>query len=115
MAALRSRFLPQLKLRGKLSAAFFGLSALIGVSGACGLWFVHNIGATVSVFADVTSPLLGQTVELVDNAQRMRTTFLTAMGSGRIDDSPARALADLDVEARHGIDNLRRLFAQEKL
>ena len=32
----RFYFLPQLKLRAKLTFAFLGLSALIGVSGACG-------------------------------------------------------------------------------
>ena len=52
---------------------------MIGICGASGLVFVYGIGATLSVFADVTSPLLSQTVVLADNAQRMRSVFLDAI------------------------------------
>ena len=75
----RFALLDRLKLRAKLASAFLCLSLLIGICGASGLVFVYGIGATLSVFADVTSPLLGQTVVLVDNAQRMRSVFLDAV------------------------------------
>ena len=73
-----------MKLRAKLASAFLFLSLLIGICGISGLVFVHRIGNTLSVFADITSPLLGQTVVLADNAQRMRSVFLDAMSHLRI-------------------------------
>ena len=80
---IRIELLDRLKLRAKLTLAFLCLSILIGISGVSGLIFVYGIGSTVSVFADVTSPLLGQTVGLVDNAQRMRVIFLDAVNKDR--------------------------------
>jgi methyl-accepting chemotaxis protein len=108
-------FFERLKLRAKLTWAFLCLSTLIGICGASGLLFVYGIGATVSVFADVTSPLLGQTVGLVDNAQRMRTAFLDAVTNERANEQSAKALVDLDDAAQEGIQKLRRLFDQAKL
>ena len=64
-------------IRAKLILAFLGLSLLIGICGASGLFFVQRIGASVSVFADVTSPMLGHTLQLVDNAQRTRAPSST--------------------------------------
>ncbi len=107
--------LSRLKLRAKLTLAFLCLSGLIGICGASGLLFVYGIGATVSVFADVTSPLLGQTVGLVDNAQRMRTVYLDAVNSDRITEDSGRALAELDLSAGKAFVTLRRLFDEAKL
>jgi bacterioferritin-associated ferredoxin len=85
---------------------------LIGICGASGLVFVYGIGSTLSVFADVTSPLLSQTVVLADNAQRVRTVFLdavnkndnTAFGESR------GKLGDLGVAAGQGMEKVRHLL-----
>jgi methyl-accepting chemotaxis protein len=104
------------KLRAKLASAFLCLSLLIGVCGASGLLFIHGIGATLSVFADVTSPLLGQTVVLADNAQRMRSVFLDAISKeDRPSTQAAEALAELDAAAGRGMDKLRQLLDEAKL
>src|SRR5690348_27591 len=102
-AYLRIAFLDRMKLRAKLAAAFLGLSFLIGVCGASGLAFVYGIGSTLSVFADITSPMLGQTVVLADNAQRMRSAFLDWVAKDQSSTSGAtEVLAKLDEEADQG-------------
>ena len=90
---------------------------MIGICGASGLVFVYGIGSTLSVFADVTSPLLSQTVVLADNAQRVRTVFLdavnkndnTAFGESR------GKLGDLGVAAGQGMEKVRHLLEQARL
>src|SRR3954470_19881440 len=83
-------------IRAKLILAFLGLSLLIGVCGASGLFFVQRIGASVSVFADLTSPMLGRTLQLVDNAQRMRATYLHASRDAGAGATAGKQLAELD-------------------
>ena len=104
-----------MKLRAKITLAFFCLSTLIGICGASGLLFINGIGATVSVFSDITSPLLGQTVGLLNNAQRMRTIYLDAVNSNRVSEDSGQALAELDIAAGQAMDKLRRLFGEAKL
>ena len=106
-----------LKLRAKLVAAFLCLSILIGICGASGLIFVRGIGATLAVFADVTSPLLNQTVVLTDNAQRVRSVFLDAVNkndNAAFLESSAK-LEDLGVAAGQGMDKLRDLLGKARL
>ena len=113
---VRFAHLDRLKLRAKLAAAFLCLSLLIGICGASGLVFVYGIGSTLSVFADVTSPLLGQTVGLADNAQRMRSVFLDAISKEDHPTSAAgEALAELDLAAGRGMDKLKQLLDEAKL
>jgi methyl-accepting chemotaxis protein len=114
---IRISFLDRMKLRAKLASAFLCLSVLIGICGASGLVFVYGIGATLSVFADVTSPLLGQTVVLADNAQRVRSVFLDAVNKN---DNAAfvessEKLRDLGVAAGQGMEKLRHLLSQTNL
>ena len=45
------KFLRGLKIRARLILAFLGLSLLIGLCGAVGLFFIQRIGANVAVFA----------------------------------------------------------------
>ncbi len=108
--------LDRMRLRAKLASAFLCLSLLIGICGASGLVFVYGIGATLSVFADVTSPLLGQTVVLADNAQRMRSVFLNAINK---EDGPneqaGEALGQLDLAAAKGMEKLRVLLTEARL
>jgi methyl-accepting chemotaxis protein len=108
--------LDRMKLRAKLASAFLCLSLLIGICGASGLVFVYGIGATLSVFADVTSPLLGQTVVLADNAQRMRNVFLNAVNNeDRPDAQVAEELGELDLAAGKGMQKLHLLFTEARL
>ena len=114
---VRLPLLDRLRLRAKLAAAFLCLSFLIGVCGASGLVFVYGIGATLSVFADVTSPLLGQTIILSDNAQRMRNVFLDAIN--RNDNAAfveaSDKLGESGVAGGQAMEKMRELLAQAKL
>jgi methyl-accepting chemotaxis protein len=112
MPRFRIALLDRMKLRAKLATAFLFLSLLIGICGIAGLVFVHRIGNTLAVFADITSPLLGQTVVLADNAQRMRSVFLDAMSqtdnSGFMDAS--EKLNALSVAAGQRMEKMRQLL-----
>jgi len=114
---VRISLFDRMNLRAKLSSAFLCLSLLIGICGASGVFFVYRIGATLSVFADVTSPSLSQTIVLADNAQRMRSVFLDAMNKndnlGFMEASDK--LRDLGVAAGHGMEKLRRLLTDSNL
>jgi methyl-accepting chemotaxis protein len=114
---VRIALLDRMKLRPKLSSAFLCLSLLIGICGVSGVVFIYRIGATLSVFADVTSPLLGQTIVLADNAQRMRSVFLDAMNksdnAGYLQASDK--LRDLAVEAGERMERLRQLLSRSDL
>src|SRR5581483_1443189 len=105
----------RLKLRARLTLAFLCLSALIGVCGASGLLFIRDIGAKLSIFSDITSPLLGQTVGLVNNARQMRMVYLDAVSNNRPAEVSRGAVADLDAAAARSIARLRELFAASKL
>jgi methyl-accepting chemotaxis protein len=109
MTQLNAKLLGGLKMRAKLILAFLGLSLLIGICGASGLFFIQRIGANVTVFADVTSPMLGHTLQLVDNGQRMRAVLLEATTNAGADDKSTNRLAELEAAARRDIENLRQL------
>jgi methyl-accepting chemotaxis protein len=110
------KLLDRMKLRAKLASAFLCLSLLIGICGASGLVFIYGIGSTLSIFADITSPLLGQTVVLADNAQRMRGVFLDALNRDEgADGGAGEALSELDIAAGKGMDKLRTLLDEAKL
>jgi methyl-accepting chemotaxis protein len=96
-------------LKAKLVLGFLGLSLLIGICGATGLFFVQRIGATIAFFSDVTSPLLTHSMSLVDNAQRTRAAFLDGLNRGQDADAIGKDLARLDEAARKGVDDLRAL------
>ena len=115
--SIRIALLDRMKLRAKLAAAFLCLSAMIGICGASGLIFVHGIGATLSFFADITSPLLSQTVVLADNAQRVRSVFLDAVNKN--DNSAflesSENLGYLGLAAGRGMEKLRDLLGEAGL
>src|SRR4051812_31777379 len=115
MSQFKLGFLKGLRIRAKLILAFLGLSLLIGLCGASGLFFVQRIGASVTVFADVTSPMLGRTLQLVDSAQRIRAVFLNALKDTATDDSANKQLAGLEADARQNIDAFRALSSRANL
>jgi hypothetical protein len=92
MAATAYRNKP-LMLRPKLILAFAAIAAMTVFCGGIGLFFVDRIGKSVSVFSDVTSPLLTESLALVDDAQRMRATFLLAINTGGNTDEASSKLA----------------------
>ena len=63
----------------------------------------------MSVFSDVTSPLLTESLALVDNAQRMRATFLAGLSGTESTDEVAGKLKTLNAAGRVRLDRLRQL------
>ena len=109
------RLFGNLKIRARLFLAFLGLSLLIGICGASGLFFIQRIGSSVSVFADVTSPMLGHALKLVDNAQQMSVVSLNALKSAGEDAAAAKKLDELEAAGRQSTEALRRLSADAGL
>ena len=109
MPGFAAKIFGGLKIRAKLIFAFLGLSLLIAICGLSGLFFVQRIGSNVTVFADMTSPMLGHTMQLVDNAQRMRTVLLDALNGESADGKSTDRLAGLEAAAHRDIENLRQL------
>ena len=99
-------------LRPKLILAFAAMAAMTVFCGGVGLFFVDRIGKSVSVFSDVTSPLLTESLALVDDAQRMRATFLLAINTGGNTDEASSKLAALHDASRVHLRTLRDLAAQ---
>lgn len=54
-------------LRPRLILAFGAMALMTALCGAVGFLFVERIGSTVSVFSDVTSPLLTESTALITN------------------------------------------------
>src|SRR5580704_12175866 len=73
--------LRSLTLRRKLILAFLGAAMMAALCGGVGLVFVTQIAANVAVFSEVTSPLLTQSVTLLDDARKTRSlTFRVVLG-----------------------------------
>jgi diguanylate cyclase (GGDEF)-like protein/PAS domain S-box-containing protein len=101
-----------LMLRPKLILAFAAMAAMTVFCGGVGLFFVDRIGRSVSVFSDVTSPLLTESLALVDDAQRMRAAFLLAINTGGNTEEASSKLAALHDASRVHLRTLRDLAAQ---
>jgi HAMP domain-containing protein len=101
--------LNSLKLRPKLILAFAAISMMAGLCGSVGLFFVDRISASVGVFSDVTSPLQVESMALVENARRMRTTLFRALDAGETGDQLSHSLLDLHAESQGHLAALRRL------
>ena len=96
-------------IRSKLILAFAVTVFMTVCCGIVGIVSVNRIGTSVSVFSEGTSPLLTQSLTLIDDAQRMRTTFLTAINTGGNIDEAALKLAALHDEGRLHLNALRQL------
>src|SRR5262249_4522325 len=96
-------------LRPKLIAAFACMAAMAGCSGAVGLLYVDRIGTNVAVFSDVTSPLLGESMALVENARRLRSIFLRAIATGENTEELARQVDELHATSLRHLQERRRL------
>jgi diguanylate cyclase (GGDEF)-like protein len=98
-------------IRRRLILAFAVTVAMTVFCGAVGVYFVDRIGKSVSVFSDSTSPLLMESLSLIDAAQRMRSTFLSAVKTGENTYEASFKLAALHNESRARLTTLRRLAA----
>ena len=102
-----------MKLQMKLVLSFVFLSALIGASGGSGLFFVNRIADTVSIYSDVSSPLVEETMALVGGMQNMHVALLDALGrqdEGRIKATEAK-ITQLGGAAQKGFERLRQFLA----
>jgi hypothetical protein len=101
--------LRHLALRPKLILAFIAIAAMAGLCGLVGLAFVNRMTTTVSGLVDVTTPLLVESVSLVENAHRIRSTFLVAIERGDDLDPLSRQLSDLHAQTHEQIERLKGL------
>lgn len=102
-------------IRRRLILAFAVTVAMTVFCGAVGVFFVDRIGKSVSVFSDSTSPLLTESLALIDAAQRMRSTFLSAIHTGGNIDEFSLKLAALHDESRISLSTLRQLAAGPRI
>jgi diguanylate cyclase (GGDEF)-like protein len=107
--------LNSLMLRPKFILAFAFMAVLAAACGSIGLFFVDRIGRTVSVFTDTTSPLLTESMALVENAQRMRTHFFRALSSGEGIEQIPRDLAGFETQGHDRLQRLRALAAKARV
>jgi diguanylate cyclase (GGDEF)-like protein len=89
--------------------AFIAVATMAGLCGLVGLVYLNRITAISSVFSDVTSPLLTESVALVDNAQRTRSLFYAGIESDKVGDGFAKKFSDLHSESHARIDKLEAL------
>jgi hypothetical protein len=101
-----------LMLRPKLIAAFVAMAIVTTFCGGVGVFFVDRIGKSVAVFSDVTSPLLTESMALVENARSMRSVLYRGIVNGDDIDQVPQRLAGLDAESRGHLQTLRRLSAE---
>ena len=101
-------------LRQKLAIAFAALAIMAGICGAVGLLFLGRIAGSVSVLSGVTSPLLEETMALINTHERMHSAVL----DGASDDDAKgtlETLAELDAEARGHLGRMKHLAADAGL
>ncbi len=102
----------QYRLRRTLTGAFLLLALLGGACGAVGLVYVSRINATVSVFADLTSPMLTTTTELVEDALRYRSSLSTAWQRQVAPDQLRAQVEEFHASAMGKIATLRSGFQE---
>jgi len=96
----------------RLLSAFAVMIATAVFCGAVGVVFVDQIGKSVSVFSDGTSPLLTESLALIDDAQRMRATFLSGLAADENADELSSKLTALHNRNRNRLTTLRELAAR---
>jgi hypothetical protein len=104
-----------LALRPKLILAFTRMALMAGVCGTVGLAFVDRIGTTVSVFSEVTSPLLMESNALLGNAVRMRSIVFRGVTEGKDPAQVSQRLSQLDAANDLHIQRLGALAARANI
>jgi methyl-accepting chemotaxis protein len=110
-------FIFQLKLQLKLILSFLFLAALISVSGGASVFFVNKIESTVSVFTDIASPLLEETMSLVDGMQKMHITTLDLLGrtDGGGNQRFSESMSAFDAAAKQRLERMNQLSVRGNL
>src|ERR1700691_660262 len=103
-ASLRS-----LTLRQKLIVASLGAGSMAALCGGVGLFFVTRIADNVAVFSEVTSPLLVESMSLLDNARKMRSLVFRAGLGGEIIPNLDQDVAQIHADSNNHLQALRRL------
>jgi diguanylate cyclase (GGDEF)-like protein/PAS domain S-box-containing protein len=102
------RSIRSLTLGRKLLVTFLSLAAMAGLCGAVGLIFFERIAGSASVLFEVNSPMLIESMALVDNADRMRSVVLEGVNHADAGEDPLPNLMRLDDE---GSNHASRLMA----
>jgi HAMP domain-containing protein len=102
------RSIRSLTLGRKLLVTFLSLAAMAGLCGAVGLIFFERIAGSASVLFEVNSPMLIESMALVDNADRMRSVVLEGVNHADASEDPLPNLMRLDDE---GSNHASRLMA----
>jgi len=97
-----------LTLGRKLLVTFLSLAAMAGLCGAVGLIFFERIARSASVVFEVNSPMLIESMALVDNADRMRSVVLDGVSHADASEDPLLSLMKLDDQ---GSNHASRLMA----
>ncbi len=107
LAAVRQH-LRHISLRRRLLAAFAASAGMSALCGAMELGYVDHISKMLSQTFAVTSPLLNESVQLIDAAQRFRAEVDQLIDGDRHPGTPQRLTA-LHVEMQGRIDRLQQL------
>ncbi|WP_083660366.1 EAL domain-containing protein [Acuticoccus yangtzensis] len=102
-------------LRRKLTAIFVVLAIGAIAGGAIGLHSVSRVANSVTVFTDVTTPMLSDTLSLLEISRRLRATATDAGADGVVVVAAADTIERLHREADERISNLERLSEQANL
>jgi diguanylate cyclase (GGDEF)-like protein len=96
-------------LRQRVILAFVAVAAMSGLCGIVGIVFVNRITTTVSTFVDVTSPLLIESIGLVGDSQRMRSTFYAGIERNEDASHLLEKSGSIHQEIQAHIEKLRSL------
>ena len=98
-SALGHRF-RSFTLGRKLAIAFLSLAFMAGLCGAVGVAFFERIAASVFLSSKITSPMLIESMALIDNAERMRALVVDGADEADRGEGQLATLARLDEDGR---------------
>jgi diguanylate cyclase (GGDEF)-like protein len=96
----------RLGLKSKLRLAFLSIAFIGVLSGLAGLAYVQSIAGTLSVYADVTAPLVRDGDSLVDDVDRMHTAYKAALDDTQDADRVKGVIAERNIDALDRIDRI---------
>lgn len=93
----------------KLFITFLSLAVMLGVCGTAALVYFERIAGSVSILSEITSPLLIESMALINNAGEMRSTVLDGASHTDANDDQLPALRRLNAEGREHVARLKAL------
>ena len=99
-------------LRFRLALAFLFVSLLVAVTGGGGLFFVKQIGSSVGLVAEVSSPLVHQAGSLSVNVQEISLSLSDALQSRSPDsiDALKKTLSRNETKIGDGFERIKNLI-----